>query len=139
MIGVKLLREEAVLPAYQTRGAAGADLSASQAVTVRPGERALIPTGLALDIPEGWEVQLRPRSGLSSTTGLLVVFGTIDSDYRGEVMVIVANVGKNEERVRVGDRVAQLVAARTESVSFGAVSSLSDTERGARGFGSTGR
>ena len=140
-IAVKM-REGARLPSYQSEGAAGADVSAAldSPVAIRPGEWMMIPTGLFLEIPAGFEIQVRPRSGLAARHGVTVLNspGTIDSDYRGEVQVILINHGKEPFTVNGGDRIAQLVAARTEMVSFVASDSLSDTERGDGGFGSTG-
>lgn len=134
------------LPTYETTGAAGADVRASLGVgeklVIRPGERFLVPTGLAMEIPHGFEVQVRPRSGLSFKTGLMVLNspGTIDSDYRGEVKVILGNLGTKEEVINHGDRIAQLVLAPVIQANYVvAESDLSSTERGAGGFGSTGR
>lgn len=134
------------LPSYETKGAAGADVRASLGIgeflLIKPGERVLIPTGLSMQIPEGYEVQVRPRSGLSFKTGLLVLNspGTIDSDYRGEVKVILGNLGVKEEVINHGDRVAQLVLAPvTQACYVVSETELSDTARGAGGFGSTGK
>ncbi len=132
------------LPAYETSGAAGADVRAclQAPLAIRPGERILVPTGLAMEIPEGYEVQVRPRSGLSLKTSLLVVNapGTIDSDYRGEVKIILGNFGTKDELISHGDRVAQLVLAPvTQALYIVAEEMLSETVRGAGGFGSTGK
>nr|BDT28281.1 dUTP diphosphatase [Bacteriovorax sp. HI3] len=134
------------LPSYETTGAAGADVRASlgngEKMLIKPGERVLIPTGLSMEIPHGYEIQVRPRSGLSFKTGLMVLNspGTIDSDYRGEVKIILGNLGKNDEVINHGDRVAQLVLAPVTQASYVvAESDLSETARGAGGFGSTGR
>ena len=133
------------LPSYETTLAAGADiracLGASQKMEIKPGQRVLIPTGLSFEIPAGFEIQVRPRSGLSFKTGLLVVNspGTIDADYRGEVKIIMGNFGEKTEVIEHGDRVAQLVFAPITQAQFKVVDSLSDTERGSGGFGSTGR
>lgn len=135
------------LPSYQTEGAAGADIKASfpleqrsEGLTIKPFERVLIPTGLAMEIPQGYEVQVRPRSGLSFKTTLMVVNspGTIDSDYRGEVKIILANIGQDAVTVEHGERLAQLVLAPVTQADFVVESSLSETDRGAGGFGSTG-
>ncbi|MBT3982833.1 MAG: dUTP diphosphatase [Bacteriovoracaceae bacterium] len=132
------------LPFYQTAGAAGADIRAclgpGESLVIPPGKRVLIPTGLTMEIPVGFEIQVRPRSGLSLKTNLLVVNspGTIDSDYRGELKVILGNFGAVDELISHGDRVAQLVLAPVTQARFRSVASLSDTERGAGGFGSTG-
>ncbi|EAQ05078.1 deoxyuridine 5'-triphosphate nucleotidohydrolase [Pseudooceanicola batsensis HTCC2597] len=133
------------LPAYATEGAAGADLRANfpdrGAVTLEPGARALVPTGLRMAIPEGYEVQVRPRSGLALKHGLTLPNspGTIDSDYRGEVGVILANLGDAPFVVAHGDRIAQMVVAPVTQAAFAVVEDLVDTLRGAGGFGSTGR
>lgn len=132
------------LPGYATEGAAGMDLRAAvpegAPVTLEPGARALIPTGFAVAVPPGWEAQVRPRSGLALKSGLtcLNAPGTIDSDYRGEVGVIVINHGQAPFEIRRGDRIAQLVVARYARVTFTETQSLDDTGRGAGGFGSTG-
>ncbi len=134
------------LPSYETTGAAGADVRASLGVgeklLIKPGERVLVPTGLSMEIPHGYEIQVRPRSGLSFKTGLMVLNspGTIDSDYRGEVKIILGNLGKNDEVINHGDRVAQLVLAPVTQASYVVSDSdLSETARGTGGFGSTGR
>jgi dUTP pyrophosphatase len=134
------------LPSYETTGAAGADVRAclgnGEKMIIKPGERVLVPTGLSMEIPHGYEVQVRPRSGLSFKTGLMVLNspGTIDSDYRGEVKVIIGNLGKNDEVINHGDRVAQLVLAPVVQAFYQATNeSLSETARGAGGFGSTGK
>ena len=132
-------------PAYETEGSAGMDVRAAVAedapVTLAPGGRALIPTGLKLAIPQGYEVQVRPRSGLALKHGVtcLNTPGTIDSDYRGEVGVILANLGLEPFTVRRGERVAQLVVAPVTQAVLEEAGSLDDTARGEGGFGSTGR
>ena len=138
--------ESFALPSYETSGAAGADVRASlgsgEKILIRPGERVLVPTGLSVEIPSGYEIQVRPRSGLSFKTGLMVVNapGTIDSDYRGEVKIILGNLGKEDEVINHGDRVAQLVLAPvTQAFYEASIDDLSDTDRGTGGFGSTGR
>tara|TARA_R110000868_G_scaffold38661_4_gene135100 strand:+ start:13745 stop:14203 length:459 start_codon:yes stop_codon:yes gene_type:complete len=137
--------KELGLPVYQTSQAAGADVKASlgsgESMVIKPGERVLIPTGLSMEIPAGYEVQVRPRSGLSLKTGLLVVNspGTIDADYRGEVKVILGNLGTKDEVIAHGDRIAQLVLAPVTQASFVTTDALGETERGAGGFGSTGK
>lgn len=137
---------ELKLPSYETKDAAGADIRASikdkgGEIIIPPGERVLVPTGLAFEIEPGYEVQVRPRSGLSLKTHLLVVNspGTIDADYRGEVKVILGNFGESPEVIAHGDRIAQLVVAPVTQASFEETDGLSDTERGSGGFGSTGR
>ena len=130
------------LPAYETAGAAGADLRANLTapVTLAPGARALIPTGLRMAIPDGFEVQIRPRSGLALKHGmtLLNTPGTIDSDYRGPLGVIMVNLGQDPFEVIHGMRIAQMVVAPVVQAGFRAVAQLDDTARGAGGFGSTG-
>jgi len=131
------------LPSYASAGAAGADLRAAveSDVVLAPGERAAVPTGLILEIPPGWEGQVRPRSGLAIRHGLTVVNapGTIDSDYRGEVKILLVNLGGEAVTIRRGDRVAQLVLAPVVQVGFVEAESLQTTDRGAGGFGSTGQ
>ncbi len=128
-------------PAYATDGAAGLDVVAAEALTLEPGARAAIATGFAIAIPHGHEVQVRPRSGLALKHGVtcLNTPGTIDSDYRGEVKVILANLGDQSFDIARGDRIAQLVPAAVLRASLDEVESLDDTVRGAGGFGSTGR
>lgn len=132
------------LPTYASAGAAGADLRANfpdrGAMTLEPGARALVPTGLRLAIPEGFEVQIRPRSGLALKHGITLpnAPGTIDSDYRGVLGVIVMNAGQEAFEIAHGDRIAQMVVAPVLRASFVEVDALSDTARGAGGFGSTG-
>ena len=136
---------ELPLPKYETKDAAGADLRASFAekgqFTIKPGQRVLIPTGLSFEIEPGFEVQVRPRSGMSLKTNLLVVNspGTIDADYRGEVMIIMGNFGSEDEIITHGDRVAQMVIAPITQAKFELADSLSETQRGSGGFGSTGK
>ena len=134
------------LPSYETTGAAGADVRASlgtgEKLLIKPGERVLVPTGLSMEIPHGYEIQVRPRSGLSFKTGLMVLNspGTIDSDYRGEVKIILGNLSSKEEIINHGDRVAQLVIAPVIQARFiESAEELSTTDRGVGGFGSTGR
>lgn len=133
------------LPAYGSSGAAGMDLRAAVAsdapLTLPPGGRALVPTGLTVAVPEGHELQVRPRSGLALKHGVtcLNTPGTVDSDYRGEVGVILINLGAEPFVVHRGDRIAQAVVARYERVAWREVATLDGTERGAGGFGSTGQ
>jgi dUTP pyrophosphatase len=133
---------EVPVPAYQTPGAAGLDLCAAlvDAVTLAPGERYLIPTGLAMAIPPGYEAQVRPRSGLALRHGVSIVNapGTIDSDYRGEVQVLLVNLGTEPVVFRPLDRVAQLVIAPVVQAELELVTELGETARGANGYGSTG-
>jgi dUTP pyrophosphatase len=131
------------LPSYASMGAAGADLRAavSTKLVLDPGERAAVPTGLILEIPPGWEGQVRPRSGLAIRHGLTVVNapGTIDSDYRGELKVLLVNLGNEQVNIHRGDRIAQLVVTPAPQSTFIEVASLDTTDRGVGGFGSTGR
>ena len=131
------------LPAYQSRGAAGLDLLAAVEASsvLQPGERSLIPTGLILELPAGFEAQVRPRSGLALRHGITVLNtpGTIDSDYRGEIKVVLVNLGDQPFTIARGERIAQLVIARYERVVMVGVAKASNTRRGAGGFGSTGR
>ena len=137
--------EGLALPAYETAGSAGMDLRAAVAedapVTLAPGARALVPTGLKIALEPGFEAQVRPRSGLALKHGLtcLNTPGTIDSDYRGEVGVILVNLGQEPFVIRRGERIAQMVIARHEQARIAEVDSLDETARGAGGFGSTGR
>lgn len=129
------------LPSYATAGAAGLDVVAAEDVTLAPGQRHAVATGFSIAIPDGYEVQVRPRSGLALKNGItcLNTPGTIDSDYRGEVKVILANLGAEPFEVRRGERIAQLVPAPVLKAVFAEVESLGETGRGAGGFGSTGR
>lgn len=129
------------LPSYATEHAAGLDVVAAEALTLAPGARHAVATGFAVAIPHGYEVQVRPRSGLALKHGItcLNTPGTIDSDYRGEVKVILANLGSEPFEIVRGERIAQLVPAPVQRAAFAEVESLDDTARGAGGFGSTGR
>lgn len=128
------------LPHYATTGAAGMDVLAAEEVTLEPGARHAVATGFALAIPPGYEIQVRPRSGLALKHGISVpnTPGTIDSDYRGELKVILINHGAEPFAIHRGDRVAQLVLAPVAQAAWEEVEELEDTERGSRGFGSTG-
>ena len=130
------------IPEYQSEGASGADIRAAveKELVIAPGACALVPTGLRLQIPRGLEAQVRPRSGLAARHGITVLNapGTIDSDYRGEVQVILVNLGHEEFRIRRGDRIAQLVFSPVVRVSFQARPLIDETARGSGGFGSTG-
>ena len=141
-INVKAL-EGAAIPEYKTAGAAGADVCAlvGSPVELNPGDRALIGTGLFFAIPDGYEIQVRPRSGLAAKNGVTVLNtpGTIDSDYRGELKVILINLGKEKFTVNPGDRIAQIIVAPVTRGRFVAVEELDQTERGSGGFGSTGK
>ena len=129
------------LPTYATTGAAGMDVVAAEDVMLAPGGRAAVATGFAIAIPEGFEVQVRPRSGLALKHGItcLNTPGTIDADYRGEIKVILANLGTEPFEVRRGERIAQLVPAAVTAAAIVEVDSLDATARGSGGFGSTGR
>lgn len=133
---------ELPLPAYMTAGAAGADVCAavSEPIVLAPGERALVPAGFALEVPAGYEVQIRPRSGLALKSGvtLLNTPGTIDSDYRGPVGILLINLGQEPHTVRRGDRIAQMVVAAVVRADFTPAEALAATARGDGGFGSTG-
>ncbi len=145
MIVLKILRlphgTDLPLPAYATAGAAGMDVVAAETIDLPPGARHAVATGFALAIPDGFEVQVRPRSGLALRHGItcLNTPGTIDSDYRGEVKVILANLGQEPFRVVRGERIAQLVPAAVTRADWVEVADLDDTARGSGGFGSTGR
>ena len=144
MIDIALKRlphgEGLPLPAYASAGAAGMDVVAAEALELAPGARHAVATGFALAIPAGYEVQVRPRSGLALKHGItcLNTPGTIDSDYRGEVKVILANLGTEPFPIRRGDRIAQLVPAPVLRATLNEVAELDDTQRGSGGFGSTG-
>ncbi|KAA3502661.1 dUTP diphosphatase [Rhizobium rhizogenes] len=132
------------LPSYETGGAAGMDLRAAvpadQPLTLKPGERALVPTGFIFEVPHGYEAQIRPRSGLAIKNGITCLNspGTVDSDYRGEVKVILANLGQDDFTIERGMRIAQMVIAPVTQVTVSEVTETSETARGTGGFGSTG-
>ncbi len=142
-VQIKKLRDDAVVPRYMTEHAAGLDLSAAidAPIVIAPRERVTISTGLAFALPPGYEGQIRPRSGLAREHGVTMVNspGTLDADYRGPVMVLVINHGAEPVTVRPGDRIAQMVIAPVEQAELVEVDELAATERGAGGFGSTGR
>jgi dUTP pyrophosphatase len=139
----KKLHAAASVPAYQTASAAGLDLVAclDADVTLKAGTYAMIPTGLAIELPQGHEAQVRPRSGLAAKHGITVLNspGTIDADYRGEVKVLLINHGSADFVIKHGERIAQLVIAKYERAAFEAAAELSDTTRGTGGFGHTGK
>lgn len=141
-IAVKRLEnsDDLPLPSYETSGSAGMDVRAAEPATIAPGRRGLVGTGFAFAIPEGYEVQVRPRSGLALKKGISVLNtpGTIDSDYRGEIKVILANLGDEDFIVQRGDRIAQIVVAPVQRGNLVEVVELDDTARGSGGFGSTG-
>ena len=142
-VKVKIKFEGKDIPAYATEGAAGMDIRAniSERIKIVPGKRALIPTGIYLEIPEGYECQIRARSGLAVKNGIGLVngIGTIDSDYRGEVKVALINWGEEDFVVENGDRIAQIILAKYEKINWEEVEALEDSERSAGGFGHTGR
>ena len=131
------------LPEYQTPLSAGLDIRANldESITLHPLERALVPTGLYVELPEGHEMQIRPRSGLAAKHGITVLNspGTIDADYRGEIKVILVNLSNDPFVIEPGERIAQMIVARYEQIEWESVETLSDTSRGAGGFGSTGK
>lgn len=143
MLQVKVInKSDSELPMYETEGSAGLDLRANicDTVTLKPLERKLIPTGLFIELPAGYEAQVRPRSGLALKKGITVLNtpGTIDSSYRGEIGIILINLSNESYTINPGERVAQLVVAKHEQVEWEPVLFLSETERGAGGFGHTG-
>lgn len=143
-VDIKIVAKDgAVVPEYKTCGAAGADVCAlvHESITLKPMERVLVPTGLFFEIPEGYEIQVRPRSGLAIKNGItcLNTPGTIDSDYRGEVKVILINLGSEDFTINNGDRIAQIVVAPVTLGNFIRVDSINETARGEGGFGSTGK
>ncbi|MDP4291979.1 MAG: dUTP diphosphatase [Bacteroidota bacterium] len=131
------------LPAYETVHAAGMDLRANldAHVTIKPLERVIIPTGLFIELPEGYEAQVRPRSGLAAKTGITVLNtpGTIDADYRGEIKIILVNLSDAEYVIKDGERIAQMIVSKHERVQWQLTSELQETERGEGGFGHTGK
>jgi dUTP pyrophosphatase len=139
---IKRLSKEVSLPKYETSGSSGMDLAAniSTSIDINPGKTAIIPTGLALSIPKGFEIQIRPRSGLAAKQQITVLNtpGTIDADYRGEIKVILINLGKVSFKVLKGLRIAQMVVCPVVQAQIKEVNDLSKTERGEGGFGSTG-
>lgn len=142
-VRIRIISETGVLPAYETEGSAGMDLRAllPEPVSLSPGQRALIPTGLRIELPPGYEAQVRARSGLSIRHGLAMVngVGTIDSDYRGEIMVPLINLGESRVMIENGDRIAQMVIARYERVAWEPSDVLGETVRSEGGFGHTGK
>lgn len=143
MTVVKVRLENGQLPKYMSSHASGADVFASneEPIVLEPGGSARVPTGLHVEIPPGFEIQVRPRSGLAFKHGVTILNapGTVDADYRGEVQVLLVNLGKNVFTVQKGERIAQLVVAKVEQAHFEEAEALSDTDRGHGGFGSTGK
>ncbi|MEI3254474.1 MAG: dUTP diphosphatase [Candidatus Gastranaerophilaceae bacterium] len=140
---IQKLDEKVTVPCYQTEGAAGMDLCAflNEPVTLKSLERKLIPTGLKMELPQGYEAQVRPRSGMSIKHGITLVncVGTIDEDYRGELCVPVINLSTEEFTIQNGDRIAQMIISPVTKAEISVVTELSDTQRGEGGFGSTGK
>ncbi len=136
------LHQDLPLPAYETAQAAGMDVAAAieQPLTLEPGKRALLPTGFGVAIPDGYEIQVRPRSGLAIKHGITIINapGTIDADYRGEIKIGLVNLGNQPFTIHRGDRIAQLILTPVVQADFKVVSTLDETERGAGGFGHTG-
>ena len=141
-IQIKKLSNEVLTPKYETLGSSGMDIVAyiEQDIIINSGDKALVPTGFSLSIPRGYEVQIRPRSGLAAKKGITVLNtpGTIDSDYRGEIKVILINLSKDKFTIKNGERIAQMVVCPIEQVSIEEIKELSETNRGTGGFGSTG-
>jgi len=143
MVPVKIINKSShPLPSYQTSQSAGMDLRANnpEPIVLKPLMRAIVPTGLFIELPEGYEAQIRPRSGLAAKKGIGLVNspGTIDADYRGEIGVIVVNLSNEEFTIENGERIAQMVIAKHEAASWQEVESLNESDRGSGGFGSTG-
>lgn len=140
ILKIKKLSPDAVLPVYAHAGDSGMDLHSAEQAVIAPGERATLGTGIAIELPPGTEAQVRPRSGLASRSGVTVLNtpGTVDEGYRGEICVIVANLGREPFEIRKGMRIAQLVVCPVIRVEIEACAELSQTERNAGGFGSTG-
>ena len=141
-IQIKKLSSSVLIPKYETSGSSGMDISAhiENNIIIKPGEKALIATGFSIAIPKGYEVQIRPRSGLAVKKNITVLNtpGTIDADYRGEIKVVLINLGKEDVTVTNGERIAQMVVCPVINASLEEVKELSDTQRGLGGFGSTG-
>lgn len=139
---IRIKCDSGILPFYETEGSAGMDLRAfiDEPLTLKPGQRMLVPTGLYIELPVGYEAQIRARSGLAIKKGIGLVngIGTIDSDYRGEIKVILINWGEEDFVIENGDRIAQMVIARYERVEWKETDDLSETKRGSGGFGHTG-
>ena len=138
---IRIVTKTGVLPTYETRGSAGMDLRSTVNHQLLPGKRCLIPTGIFIELPEGYEAQVRARSGFAVKHGIGLVngVGTIDSDYRGEIQVCLINWGEASFEIKQGDRIAQLIISQYERIEWEEVAALEDTERGAGGFGSSGK
>ena len=141
ILKIKKLNNDALIPEYQSKGAAGFDLCAIEDLTLTQGKFALIPTGLAFSIKKGYEIQVRPRSGLALKHGITVLNtpGTVDSDYRGEIKVILINLGNEDFVIKKGERIAQAVLCKVKQAKIKIVKKLDKTARGKSGFGSTGK
>lgn len=141
-VGFQKLKSGATVPKYHSMQAAGADLHAclEKTIVIKPGERVLVPSGIAVQLPKGYELQIRPRSGLALNHGITVLNspGTVDSDYRGELMALLVNFGSSIFKINNGDRIAQIVVSKHETVNFYEVKNIGKTSRGISGFGSTG-
>ncbi len=137
---IKKINDDAVIPEYQTEGSAGFDFHSTEDVIIDRNCTVLVKTGLAVEVPEGYEMQIRPRSGLALDKQLTVLNspGTVDSDYRGEVGIILHNAGNRAQQIEIGDRIAQGIISPVEQVKFEEVDELTETERAEGGFGSTG-
>lgn len=138
VVKVKRLRRGVKLPQYQTAGASGLDLAAAEEREVRPGGRVRVPTGIAIQLPDGYEAQVRPRSGMSYQHGLVAVLGTVDRDYTGEIGVLICNIDLTPKHIEVGMRIGQLVICPVATADLVEVRDLDATERGAKGWGSSG-
>ena len=140
---IKKLNEEVIIPEYKTKGSSGMDLMANinSDIYIKPGEKAIIPTGIAVSIPVGYEIQIRPRSGLAAKKNISILNtpGTIDADYRGEIKIILINFGKQEFKINPNDRIAQMILCPVIKAELEVVDELQDTKRGEGGFGSTGK
>ena len=141
-IQIKKVSSSVLIPKYETSGSSGMDVAAyiEKNITISPGEKALVPTGFSVSIPLGYEIQIRPRSGLAAKKNITVLNtpGTIDADYRGEIKVILINLGKEKFIIENGDRIAQMIVCPVVQADLKEVKELSDTARGSGGFGSTG-
>ena len=138
---IRIVTKTGILPAYETAGSSGMDLRSTVNHQLLPGKRCLIPTGIFIELPEGYEAQVRARSGFAVKHGIGLVngVGTIDSDYRGEIQVCLINWGEESFEIKQGDRIAQLIISQYERIEWEEVAALEDTERGAGGFGSSGK
>lgn len=143
MAVIKVVNKSGDLPAYETVGSAGMDVKAfiDESIVLKPGQRALIPTGLFFEIPLGYEVQVRARSGLAIKHGICLIngIGTVDSDYRGEIKVPLVNLGQEDFEIKTGERIGQIVLSKYEQITWDQVEVLSETDRGTGGFGHTGK